>query len=365
MNNILIFSLSFIFSLHSAAYEDENMNKTTYVPQSVEHVVATWDMNDIQAPQNRLEEDIIEDVEAYLAKAEEPGKTFLYGMAKTMLEPEMEAPNDVYRMHLLWARVLQHGHQFDKALEHLDVAGKHIPHDTNVNLLKARIYIIQRKYRQAKTACTNMLGYTDAFTVSLCLLEVSSYQGKLFESYQNLQKITVWDGLTESVSIWARLVLSDMATRLGKIDESEAWLDQELHLNHVSYLTAWADTKLKLRKYQEVFDTFTRVSDQLNFPEDAIAIRIAIAEKYLALDNHWQNLVKSRVQLREARQDKAHASDVALYYLEIEPDIERAIYWAKINWQHAKEYQDELLLQRAESLESARRLDHAAKRAEL
>jgi hypothetical protein len=78
-----------------------------------------------------------------------------------------------------------------------------------------------------------------------------------------------------------------------------------------------------------------------------------LAEKQINLlenkrQTKWQQRMKQRVKLRELRQDKHHAADLARYYLDIDANGQKALYWAKINWQQAQEYKDLELLKRAQ-----------------
>lgn len=57
--------------------------------------------------------------------------------------------------------------------------------------------------------------------------------------------------------------------------------------------------------------------------------------------------MSKRVELRELRQDTFHASDLALYYLSIDKQTEKALYWANINWHQAKLDADKQLLSQA------------------
>lgn len=102
--------------------------------------------------------------------------------------------------------------------------------------------------------------------------------------------------------------------------------------------------------YQTILNTLpTLVTDKQNL-EDALLLRLAIAEQSYNehSGNQWQTLMAQRVALRELRQDRFHASDLAHYYLDINKQPEKALYWAEINWQQAKLDADQQLLTRAQ-----------------
>ena len=141
-----------------------------------------------------------------------------------------------------------------------------------------------------------------------------------------------------------------MAARQELWQEREAWLDLIYTENDISIIVDWADAKLKLKKYHEVSNKLSAIVERAPSSEDAILIKLALAEKYLSNNetNIWKQRVKKRIELREKRGDLYHdASDLAIYYLDIEPNSQKALKWAEINWQQAREYKDETLLIRA------------------
>lgn len=61
-------------------------------------------------------------------------------------------------------------------------------------------------------------------------------------------------------------------------------------------------------------------------------------------------MMAERVSLREIRQDTFHASELAKYYINIQPNPDKALYWANINWQQAKMSMDQQLLKDAQAM---------------
>ena len=87
--------------------------------------------------------------------------------------------------------------------------------------------------------------------------------------------------------------------------------------------------------------------------DDALLVRLALSEKHIGKehgekDKHWQTQLAERVALREQRQDSLHASELAIYYLDIAPNAQKALYWAEINFSNTREYSDKKLLTRAQ-----------------
>ena len=91
--------------------------------------------------------------------------------------------------------------------------------------------------------------------------------------------------------------------------------------------------------------------------DDALLMRLALAEKKLNQKNYWRDLLTERVQLREQRQDSLHSNELALYYLDINPNPQKALYWAKTNFSNTREYNDKKLLTRAEQVNLSNKAD--------
>jgi len=328
-----------------------------FIPESNESVIATWPVQESagnpNAQTNTLE-NAISISEDLLARANQPGRSYLYGLAQTTLAPwvKKEIPNASLRIN--WARIQQQKHNFASALESLEIALNLDPKNVNTHLIMARTYVVLGDFESAKRSCVGLIRSGDLLSASVCNLEVASHQGELEISYQSLKKLALNLQSNDPKLVWVNAVLSEMAIRQGLWQESEAWLEAIYTENDISTLVEWADVKLKLKKYQEVVTKLSAVVERTPSSEDAILIRLALAEQHLnsSLSPSWKQRVAERMALREQRQDLYHANDLAIFYLDIEPNPEKALQWAKVNWQYAREYKDEALLMRALKMSS-------------
>jgi len=144
-----------------------------------------------------------------------------------------------------------------------------------------------------------------------------------------------------------------MSYRLGNYKQALSHLQSVDLVNApVSLIVLWADVHLALAQHTDVLNTLSALLPDKNNLEDAILLRLAIAEKKLnKTGKKWQNLMAQRVTLRELRKDTFHASDLAKYYLDVQPNRDKALYWAHINWQQAKMSADEQLLIQAQAMQ--------------
>ena len=334
-----------------------------YVPENPNTVVATWAIETSpelfqesikQTPE--LESKALLQAEQYLSDATQPGKSHLYTKAQQILKPFNDISGDLSsdrssklnkshtKAHILWAKILQHRHQFEEAQQRLNVALEQDPKNINALLMKARIQIIQQQYNAAKKTCQQILATKDISSSSLCLWEVNSHLDQLSASYSTLKQFFLQGHYQNEYKLWATQLLAEMAVRLKRLDEAESWLDQGLAMNHSQYLSFWASIKLKKGKYSVVYHVLNPLLSSLKNPEDALILRIAIAEKHLKQGDDWQKKVQEQIRLKEQRLDTEHAADFSIYYSEIEPNIEKVKYWAQENQKQPQDYSNKVLL---------------------
>ncbi|WP_438862350.1 tetratricopeptide repeat protein [Neptunicella sp.] len=329
-------------------------NAQVYTPKSADEVVASWPniINDSTEQTTNLTF-----IAQLIHQGQYPGQSSQsYGRAKALLKPFIEQNEFNPQAWYLWARVLQHQHHFDQAQQALRRVLENDPTNINSWLLKANIHLVSNQPEQAKQACLQLLGKADMFTVSTCALEASSYQNKLRSSYQQLLNIKQQTEINDEASrLWVTQILADMAVRLDNPKQAALLLaNDDLLSMPLSYLVQWADVQLSLQHYQAVLSQLTRVAEQQNFIDDALLLRLSIAEKRASATpaTTWKQQFTRRVALRERRQDQSHASDLARFYMDVSPNQQKAQYWARINWQDAKLVADKHLLDRAQMPET-------------
>ena len=295
--------------------------------------------------------ELLEHTELLLAKARVPGQAQSYQLAEQLLLTRLSRLPENYReatkFWLLYARIQQHRHDFEAALGSLHQALQHDPANVSAQLLTARVQLVLARPQQAQPHCLALLGHAPLLTTSACALEVSSHEGKLQESYRQLNRLVEREGLpNDERGLWLTQLLADMAVRLEDFSAAEAWLDLRADVRDVSYLAQWADVKLALDKPRVVLKKLAPLVENAPAMDDALLLPLAIAEKQTA-DTHWQKLMTERVVLREARGDQEHAAQMARFYLDVKPSPARALHWAQSNARTAKEPADQQLLTRA------------------
>lgn len=317
-----------------------------FTPKSGDYIVAKWQVT----PTEKKISASLAYIEWLINQGQYVGKSaYNFGRANALLAPHLAKPTVDPQAWYLSARILQHQHQFKSALTALDKVLTLSPEMISASLLKANIHLVLSEYSMARHTCLMLLGQADMLTVAACSLEVESYQGKLAQSYHQLAQLLTRYPLPEDESgVWLLQLLADMAYRQGDFQSALTWLNKYPKANRpLSFVVQWADIHLALNQSEPVLAELTDIVNGAEFKDDALLLRLALAEKQLTGQNFWAQQMAERVNLRVQRQDKFHAAELARYYLEINPDPVKALYWADINWQSAKLEADKHLLQQA------------------
>lgn len=305
----------------------------------------------------------LQKVRFHLQQAQYPGNGSLhFSMATQAFNdlPQRSAESSEY--FYLKARIAQHEHKFEQAIADLNQAIK-LQHDyPSAWLLKANLHLIQQQHDDALSACKQLIGNSALALATVCSLEVSSYQqDNLAERYRLLKRQFSADYFVVneqskdadiSAQLWFEQLAADMALRLQQYEEAQGWLfSDNLAEKPLSYIVLWADIQIAQSNFSNVIDTLQPIVAASAFKDDALLIRLAIAQKNLGAHSNtktdWVYLSKQRIEQRIARKDNFHAADITRFYLWIEPQPALALKWAQRNYQQAKMDEDLRLLQQA------------------
>ena len=355
LQNVFLWAGACVGLIHSHCVFAE-----AYTPTDPQQVIAQWtiatpiSLNSAQTQQRLQPQDSASAVQLanlYLIQAAQPGQSRLYGVIEALLKPFVENNTQDFSLLLAWAQVQQHQHRFSVAQDVVQKILTQQPRNLTANLLAARLQLTQGDATAAQAICMRLLGHADQLTLSACTLEARSTIGanELTDSYTQLQKIVNSQGLpADERDVWISQILADMALRLNDPQSALNYLNPIKTKNSLSLWVQWADAQLALKNYQQVIDELTPLVNASTTADDSILVRLAIAEKNLASGKKWQAQVRERIELRELRDDQAHAADLAIYYLYVAPDTQKALHWAERNWEQAREASDKQLLLRAQ-----------------
>jgi lipopolysaccharide biosynthesis regulator YciM len=319
-----------------------------FTPKKDTFVVAEWDVDE----ESHERGGVLRKAAWHIEQGQYPGQSNKhYGRAYALLSGANESlhQNPLYLYQL--ARVQQYEHEFDLALENLGKLLEVDPKNQNAWLLKANIYLTQSRYEKAQQACKAIAGLSDPLVLTACLMEVGGYNGDLQKSYDILSRIaTARITKGDTVAVWLSQILAEQSLRLGDVSKALEWLLYvSLDRAPLSLVVLWADIMLAKGEYQALFDELSIILRANDTYDDALLLRVVTAEKQLG-SARWLIPLEKQIALRIQRQDFYHAADLARYFIDIKPNAEKAKYWADVNWQRAKLYEDKQLLERANAM---------------
>lgn len=293
---------------------------------------------------------VSERIAALLRSSETAGHSHAhYEQAGELLKTALKSEPDNSHLWYQWARVLQHDHQFDSALQATDKALSLNPHNAAALLLKSALHLTLAQYSEAKRSCASLLGKTSALMVAACSAEVSSYIDEPEKAWQQLtmamKKFDLPDGISGQ---WVVQIAAELAYRTNRYPEAARLLSRfELDSVPVSYLLLWSDVHLAMQQPDSVISEIGKVVKTHEFIADALLLRLALAEQNSS-QSHWTRQLHSIMQERISQHDTHHAGEVARYLLYFKDQPEDASFWANINWQQSKLAQDKALLELAQ-----------------
>ena len=319
---------------------DGTSNNASSVPALDEVIAKTSQSASLYKSQRAL--DIVQ-ISELLNSSETVGNSEVnIGLLKKALRKAFQT-NPTTEVRYLYAKVLQKEHAFDGALAVLEPAQKSEQIHVNSQLLAANLYMTKGEFGEAKRLCLMLLGVASLETAATCAIDAESHTGNAQKSFDGLKDVTA----NKPLSFNSRHVLAELAFRTNQPEQTLNYLrDIDLASAPISLVVLWSDAQLAVENFNEVLTIVPQLVKEHSDLEDALLLRLAMAEAKVGQSQIWQSRMQARVQLREQRQDSFHASDLALYYLELTDNKEKARYWAEINWQQAKLDQDRLLLQR-------------------
>lgn len=356
-HTLFIFIAAILFSLNSMA--------KVYSP-TANQVVASWDTS--QSINNTRVS--LQNVEWHLQQSQYAGSSNLHlRQASLMLDNLLDTQAGQPEYWYYKARVLEHQHQFISAIQALDNAIELDANFVSAWLMKSNVLLLMGKNNRAKQTCLHLVGMANIDIALACSLQTAKGAEQVKSAYAKLLPIVKrikYD--TEDIpasNMWLVQLAADMATQLDLIQQSAVWMNTyPLEKTPISYMSQWADTQLELGEYEKVLDKLGAVVQQAGYQDDALLMRLAMAEVKLATESNsknsqpkkWQLAAKSRVTLRLQRNDTYHAADLSRFYLYIEPNQKQALFWAQQNLLQSQSHEDHALLEAAQDMKQTQQM---------
>lgn len=271
------------------------------------------------------------------------------GQVKHYLE-EQDARGALDPAHkLVKARLLQLYHQFDAASALLNDVTKSPAHSASAQLLLANIQVQMGQFEQARDTCSDLFGQVALIVTLTCTLDADFQSSPSRTTYTRLAALTATHATAPTPQMrWVYETLASMALQVDEPELARNHLKTiELSSAPVSLIALWMDTHIAERNPSAIFNRIAPMVAEQSSIDDAILLRLAIAEAQAGDDKKWQQRMQQRVAIREWREDNEHAAQLARYYLDVAPDKDKALHFASLHFEHSKTATDAALLARA------------------
>ena len=243
----------------------------------------------------------------------------------------------------------QYSHNFDGALASLDKASLADPTSPDPIAWRSAIHMVQANYPKAQAECEALKPLTTPLFATGCSQYVLAHSGGaagLQSAFDTLNAaVKAEPSAAPELMLWELTRLAEMAIRLKRFDEADAYFKQALKLGVTDQflLGAYADFLLQQKKPEAVI---TLLADWER--SDILLLRLALAGK---ASNHkkaadWASALRDRFVEAAKRGDSLHEQEAARFELDIENNPKKALALATANYQHQKEPRDAEVLMR-------------------
>lgn len=274
-----------------------------------------------------------------------------YGHTFAILERWPTDKEKSATIHMLMAAVLQHDHNFDEALSHLETALTKEPNSAQAWLMRAQINLVIADYASARKSCEELSTLVRRAIWVNCMTQVDALTGNAQQSLNVVESMLV-ESRDLSRQDYTELFISaaGFAQALGEIEKATRYYNTALQLapDQPYVLVHYAELLLDQSRYQDVIGLFaSRAESALSDEQKILYVRaLDMSEEQDHLDrannirDDLTEIFNAAFKRAEALPNKAY-SQYALY-LSNEP--EKALDAARDNWVLQKEPSDTLLL---------------------
>ncbi len=303
-----------------------------------------------------------------MQRARRSGDVRELGRAQAALAPWWATATPPAEVRLLRASVLQSQHQFERALQDLDVLVADAPQADSASadhqaihrqalLMRSAVHQVRGALKAATDDCESLLRDAGGeagieLTARACIADLMSLRGQTQAADDTMRALQ----RQAPQHPWVALVAAAIAQRQGDVATTEAMLRRAFAASPDAYtLAALADVYLESGRPAQALAVALHPSAA---DSDALVLRRAVARKRVAASStsaaaaasvgaqHDARAMRERLALARARGER-HAREEALFALDVDGDAANAWRHAQANWAEQKEPIDALLLVRA------------------
>lgn len=274
-----------------------------------------------------------------------------YGHTLAILKRWPEQEEKTITIHILLASVLQHEHQFNEALSHLDAALIADSKNAQAWLMRAQINLVIADYYSARENCNVLSTLVQPAVSTNCFAQVDALTGNAQSSLALLEDV-LDKNRDLSRQDYAELFTSaaGIAHRLGRADDAMRYYNAawQISPDQPYVLVHYAQLLLEQSRFADAISLFAS-RDERALPDEQkilytralimseVPVNIAHASR---LKESLEESFDAAFKRQEALPNKAYAQ----YALYIGKQPQEALIAARANWSLQKEPSDTLLL---------------------
>ncbi len=266
------------------------------------------------------------------------------GYAQAALQPWWHLEQAPAEILILRAILRQRQHDFENALNDLELVIRTQPKNAQAWLTQAVIHQVRGDYPASKKSCLALLRNKNSLITTACIANAGSLNGRGEQSYRALLKVIEQEiAAPAKEKLWALTILAETAARLGKYNEAEQHFLQALHIDRQDtyLLGAYSDFLLDQNRPKDV-----QILLQKSIQSDGLLLRIALAEQQLNAPTLKQHvaILKARFAENNLRGESQHLREEARFTLHLLHNPKQALTLAQENWRIQREPWDARLL---------------------
>jgi tetratricopeptide (TPR) repeat protein len=276
-----------------------------------------------------------------------------YGRTLSLLQRWPEDREKPVRYYVLLASVLQHNHEFDRALQHLDTALAREPYNAQAILIRAQIGLVTGDYAMARDSCRALDSLVRETIRLNCRAQLDGVTGSASSALQNIEsRLTEGPPPVRQDLIELQLTAAVIAHRLGEDNRAEMYylrVLQQMPTNHYA-LSRYANLLLetgqpgRLARLLSGYDE-SALNTELRILL-AAALRTRDSDEAQARSSRLVDSLQEEFRVALLRDEGLSHKEYARLSLTLLDQPEQALEAARENWTLQKEPSDTLLLAR-------------------
>jgi len=293
----------------------------------------------------------------YFDQAAAQGDPRYVGYSQAALASWWNLPQPPVGVIVMRATLRQYRHDFEGALQDIELALKRDPGEFDAWSLRADINVVQANYSASRDDCARMAAFVTELTNVGCVAFIDGLNGRARQSHDALSSaLARAKSVSPEHQLWVLTRLAEMAWRMNESRLAEDHFRRALSLQITDgfLLAAYADFLLDYNRPQEVIallKDWTR--------SDPLLLRLTLAEQAVnakTFAEHKTALV-DRYAAARLRGDTTHEQEESRFCLQVLRAPEQALTLAQNNWRVQREPRDARVL--LEAAVATRRIDAA------